>query len=194
MTALRLPPGPFGAYLFDCDGTLADSMPVHFRAWTRAVEEHGGTFPPDLFAAWAGIPLGRTVEMLNEKFGYTMPIAETIRRKEELFLELLPEVRGVASVIAIVEREAGRIPFAVVSGSPRRSLLKTLDALGLTPMFPVILGAEDYTRGKPDPEPFLRAAELLGVAPGRCLVFEDAEAGIQAAEAAGMQWVRVVAA
>jgi len=193
VTPLQIPPGTFDAYLFDCDGTLADSMPVHFRAWTQAVEEHGGTFPPDLFTAWAGIPLARTVEMLNEKLGYTMPIADTVRRKEELFLELLPEVRAVASVRAIVERDAGKIPFAVVSGSPRASLLRTLEALGLSAKFEAVLGAEDYARGKPDPEPFLRAAELLGVAPARCLVFEDAEAGIKAAEAAGMLWVRVVA-
>jgi HAD superfamily hydrolase (TIGR01509 family) len=191
MTALKLPPGPFGAYLFDCDGTLADSMPVHFRAWTRAVEEHGGTFPEELFYAWAGIPLDRTVEMLNEKLHYTMPVAETVRRKEELYLELLPEVRAIPSVLAHVEREAGRIPFAVVSGSPHASVVRTLTVLGLVDKFPVVLGAEDYTHGKPAPEPFLRAAEILGVPPDRCLVFEDADAGIRSAEAAGMQWVRV---
>jgi HAD superfamily hydrolase (TIGR01509 family) len=191
MTELELPPGPFGAYLFDCDGTLADSMPVHFRAWTRAVEEQGGTFPEVLFYAWSGIPHARTVERLNETFHYAMSIEVTVRRKEELFMELLPEVKAVASVVVHVEREAGRIPFAVVSGSPRAAIEKTLTALGLREKFPVIVGAEDYARGKPDPEPFLRAAEILGVPPGRCLVFEDAEAGIRSAEAAGMQWVRV---
>jgi HAD superfamily hydrolase (TIGR01509 family) len=191
MTDLPLPHGPFDAYLFDCDGTLADSMPVHFRAWTRAVEEHGGTFPEDLFYAWAGIPLARTVEMLNERFHIALPVAQTVARKEALYLELLSEVRAVASVLVHVERDAGRIPFAVVSGSPRASVVKTLTALGLLDKFPVIVGAEDYTHGKPHPEPFLRAAELLGVAPTSCLVFEDADAGIQSAEAAGMQWVRV---
>jgi HAD superfamily hydrolase (TIGR01509 family) len=191
MTDLKIPPGPFDAYLFDCDGTLADTMPAHFRAWTRAVEEHGGTFPEEHFHAWAGIPHARTVEMLNETLGYTLPIAETVRRKEELAFELLTEVRAIPSVLAHVEREAGKIPFAIVSGSPRAMVLRTLAALGLTAMFPVVVGAEDCARGKPDPEPFLRAAALLGVAPERCLVSEDADAGIQAAEAAGMKWVRV---
>jgi len=191
MTPLVLPEGPFDAYLFDCDGTLADSMPVHLRAWSQSVEEHGGTFPEELFYEWAGVPLPRTVELLNERFGYSLPVAATVRRKEELFYELLSEVRAIPSVVAHVEREAGRIPFAVVSGSPRASVVRTLSSLGLLDRFPVIVGAEDYRRGKPDPEPFLRAAELLGVAPARCLVFEDAEAGIESAKAAGMRWVRV---
>jgi len=191
MTELKLPDGVFDAYLFDCDGTLADSMPLHYRAWSAAVEEHGGTFPEDLFYAWGGIPLGRTVEMLNDRFGYAMPVAETVARKEELFHQLLPEVRPVESVVRHVERARGQVRFAVVSGSPRRSVLRTLAWLGLEKDFPVVVGAEDYVRGKPDPEPFLRAATLVGVAPERCLVFEDADAGIESAIAAGMAWVRV---
>ncbi len=87
--------------------------------------------------------------------------------------------------------KSGKIPFAIVSGSPRASILKTLTTLGLVHHFPVIVGAEDYTHGKPDPEPFLTAARLLDVPPAQCLVFEDAEAGITAAVAAGMQWVHV---
>jgi HAD superfamily hydrolase (TIGR01509 family) len=188
---LTLPPFEFGAYLFDCDGTIADSMPLHFRSWNEAVAEHGAVFPSDLFAAWAGVPLDRTVALLNETLGYALPIVETVRRKEELYHALLPEVRAVASVVAHIDKQYGRIPFAVVSGSPHASVVRTLTALGLIDKLPVIVGAEDYTHGKPHPEPFLTAAQLLGVAPGRCLVFEDADAGIQSAEAAGMQWVRV---
>ncbi len=131
------------------------------------------------------------MELLNERFGHSLSVAETVRRKEELYCELLPEVRAVPSVLEHIQREAGRIAFAVVSGSPRASVVRTLTSLGLLDRFPVIVGAEDYRRGKPHPEPFLRAAELLGVAPARCLVFEDGEVGIQAAKAAGMQWVRV---
>ena len=182
---------PFRAYLFDMDGTVADSMPIHFRAWTRAVEDAGGKFPVDLFYDWAGIPLRRTVEMLNEKFGYTMDADDVVHRKEAMYLQRLAEVEPIASVVEHIHAQHGHIPLAIVSGSPRDSILRTLTALKLLDRFDVLVGAEDYAHGKPDPEPFLTAAKKLNVAPADCLVFEDADAGIAAAEAAGMAWVRV---
>lgn len=188
---LVLPDGDYAAYLFDLDGTVADSMPLHFVAWSKAIEEHGGQFPKPLFYEMGGIPLPRTVELLNERFGTAMDPAAVVHRKESLYLTMLDEVQPVASVLKVIEENAGRIPFAIVSGSPRNSIVKTLAVLGLAGYFQVIVGAEDYTRGKPSPEPFLRAAELLGVKAERCLVFEDAEAGIQAAVAAGMDCVRI---
>ncbi len=191
ITPLPLPEGVFAAYLFDLDGTVADTMPLHLVSWQQAVAEHGGTFPEDLFYAWGGIPLPRTVELLNERFGYTLNPAAVAQRKEQLYLAELDTVSPVASVLAHVEGSFGSIPFAIVSGSPRASIVKTLQVLGLTDRFPVLVGAEDYAKGKPDPEPFLVAARLLGVAPEACLVFEDADAGISAAKAAGMAWVRV---
>ena len=189
--ALALPPGPFSAYLFDLDGTVADSMALHLRSWTQAVTEQGATFPEDLFYALGGVTLPRTVEILNERFGYTMHPGGVSRRKEQLYLDLIPTVQPIASIVAIIRAEHGRIPFAIVSGSPRVSIDRTLDALGLLDRFNTIVGAEDYTQGKPHPEPFLVAAARLGVAPKDCLVFEDADAGIQSAEAAGMTWVRI---
>jgi HAD superfamily hydrolase (TIGR01509 family) len=188
---LDLPQRPLGAYLFDLDGTIADSMPLHFRSWTQAVEEAGGRFPEADFYALGGVTLPKTVEILNERYGFTMPPAETARRKELLYLAMLPDVTPVASVLAVIERDRGRIPFAVVSGSPRESIVNTLRRLGLLEDFRVIVGAEDYAHGKPDPEPFLTAADKLQVAPKDCLVFEDADAGIASAEAAGMLWVRI---
>ena len=191
MKRLDIPPGPFEAYLFDCDGTIADSMPVHFRAWTQAVEEQGGTFPEALFYRWAGVPHDRIVELLNAELRLAMPIAETTRRKEELYVELLSDVKAIGSVVDHIEKESGRLPFAVVSGSPRVSVVKTLTILGLLHHFSVVVCAEDYRHGKPHPEPFLLAAQKLDIPPERCLVFEDADAGIRSAESAGMQWVRV---
>ena len=191
MTALTLPPGPHEAYLFDLDGTVADSMPLHFIAWTKAVLEHGGQFPEPLFYEMGGIPLHRTVELLNERFGSAMHPPTVVSRKEALYLDMLAELKPVASVLAVIEANHGRLPYAIVSGSPRASIDATLSVLGLHHYFPIIVGAEDYTRGKPDPEPFLTAARLLGVVPERCLVFEDADAGIASAAAAGMEYVRV---
>ena len=188
---LTLPDRTFGAFLFDLDGTIADSMPLHFESWTQAVEEAGGRFPEPDFYALGGVTLPKTVEILNERYGYTMSPLETARRKEQLYLEMLPMLKPVASVLAVILRWRGKVPFAVVSGSPRASIVGSLETLGLVEDFPVIVGAEDYTHGKPDPEPFLTAAAKLNVAPEECLVFEDAEAGIAAAEAAGMAWVRI---
>ncbi len=188
---LPLPPGDFKAYLFDLDGTIADTMPIHLTTWQQAVGEQGGQFPEDLFYALGGVPLPRTVEILNERFGYTMDPVATAHRKEQLYLQNMDHVTPIASVLAHVERSHGTIPFAIVSGSPHATIVETLRVLGLTDHFPVLVGAEDYTHGKPHPEPFLTAARLLHVAPQDCLVFEDADAGIASAQAAGMHWVRV---
>lgn len=186
-----LPPGPFGAYLFDCDGTIADSMPLHYQAWLKAVGEFGGQFPKELFLAWAGIPVPKTVEMLNEKFGLSMPVQEVTTIRERAYLDLMPGVKAVPEVAKVIFDSHGRIPMAVASGSPRASVIETLSHLGLVDRFEHIIGAEDYTKGKPHPDPYLVAARRLGVEVAHCLVFEDADLGVQSAVAAGMRWVKV---
>ncbi len=192
---LPIPTYPFRAYLFDLDGTVADSMPLHLISWQQATREFGGDFPTELFWQWGGIPLPRTVEMLNERFGYHLDPTEVVHRKEQLYLTMLDPVldklHPIKAVVAHVAAQHGHLPMAIVSGSPRLTIVKTLEALKLSDCFQVIVGAEDYTHGKPDPEPFLTAAKLLNIPPADCLVFEDAEAGIQSAIAAGMQYVRV---
>ncbi len=191
MNQLVLPAGPFAAFLFDLDGTVADSMPLHYLSWAQAVGEAGGQFPEAMFYQLGGIPLPRTVEILNERFGTAMDPAAVVARKEGLYLGMLDRVTPVGPVLRVMEAWVGRVPFAIVSGSPRASIDGTLERLGLGHYFAVIVGAEDYREGKPAPEPFLTAAARLGVAPERCLVFEDAEAGVQSAVAAGMEWVRI---
>jgi HAD superfamily hydrolase (TIGR01509 family) len=188
---LELPPGDFGAYLFDCDGTIADTMPLHFDSWNAALAPWGGRFSEELFYAWAGISFEETIRRLNEKYGLALPGAEVKAIKERRFNELVPGMKPVESVLEHIVARAGKIPFAVVSGSSRAMVAHTLEVLGLVEHFPVIVGAEDSARGKPFPDPFLRAAKLLGVRPENCLVFEDADLGIESARAAGMAWVRV---
>ncbi len=188
---LILPSGPYEAFLFDLDGTVADSMPLHYLSWAQAVGEAGGQFPEEMFYALGGVPLPRTVEILNERFGTAMDPAVVVARKEGLYLGMLDRLTPVAAVLRVMEAWVGRVPFAIVSGSPRASIEATLARLGLGHYFPVVVGAEDYREGKPAPEPFLMAAARLGVAPERCLVFEDAEAGVQSAVAAGMDWLRI---
>jgi HAD superfamily hydrolase (TIGR01549 family) len=114
------------------------------------------------------------------------------RRKEALYFEILPELKAVPEVLEHIEFSHGQIPFAVVSGSTRDSVTSSLEVLGLLEKFETLVCAGDYERSKPDPEPFLIAANRLGVNPEDCLVFEDTEMGIQAATAAGMASVKVL--
>jgi len=188
---LKLPEGPFGAYLFDCDGTVADSMPLHYLAWKKALGEWGCEFSEELFYAWGGMPTAQIVATLNERQGLKMGVEEVCERKESLYFALLPELQAVPEVLEHIEEQQGRIPFAVVSGSTRDSVEASLRVLGLMERFATLVCAGEYAKSKPHPEPFLLAAARLGVAPEACLVFEDTEMGIQAARAAGMGWVRV---
>ena len=189
--ALDLPAGDFRAYLFDLDGTVADTMPQHFIAWTDSLRQYGASLSETLFYELGGVPPLKVVSLLNERFGYTLDPETVVEDKEARFLNNIGNVQPIASVLAHIVAAHGRIPLAIVSGSPRANVEKTLGVLGLTDRFNVLVCAEDYAHGKPDPEPFLTAAKLLNIPPEHCLVFEDADAGIASAKAAGMQWVRV---
>jgi HAD superfamily hydrolase (TIGR01509 family) len=188
---LLLPPGPFRAYLFDCDGTIADSMPLHYIAWSKALAEYGCTISEELFYSWGGLPVADIISALNQKHGLNMPVAEVAKRKEGLYYESLPQLKAVPEVLEHIDASYGTIPFAVVSGSTRESVKASLEALDLLDRFDTLVCAGDYRRSKPDPEPFLIAAQRLGVEPKFCLVFEDTDMGIEAATAAGMASVRV---
>ena len=188
---LKLPDKEYKAYLFDCDGTIADSMPLHYEAWKTALGEWQCEFDEELFYAWGGMPVAEIIAGLNKLHGLEMPVEQVERRKEGLYVEILPHLKAVPEVLEHVHLKHGHIPFAVVSGSRRESVVASLEALGILERFDTLVCAGDYTRSKPDPEPFLMAAERLGVAPENCLVFEDTDMGIQAATAAGMDSVKV---
>ena len=191
--SLDLPPGDFDAFIFDCDGTLADTMPTHFKAWQTALGQAADDFPEAMFYELGGVPTARIVEILNERHGYSMPVDETVARKEALFLEMSVQIAAIEPVVALAREWAGRKPLAVASGGHRRVVHNTLKALGISHLFQTIVCSEDYSRGKPHPDPFLEAARRLGVPAERCLVFEDTQTGIQAANAAGMASVLVPA-
>ncbi len=188
---LKLPAGEFRGYLFDCDGTIADSMPLHYIAWKKALGEWGCTFEEDLFYAWGGMPTVEIVAALNRMQGLKMPAEAVAERKENLYYDLLPQLKPVPEVLEHIQAQQGRIPFAVVSGSSRESIIKTLTAVHLLDRFNTLVSSDDYERSKPAPDAFLIAAARLGVAPRDCLVFEDTTIGIQAATAAGMASVLV---
>jgi HAD superfamily hydrolase (TIGR01509 family) len=190
---LELPPGEFAGYIFDLDGTLVDTMPLHFRAWAAAMREVGLREPLDenLFYALGGVPTRKVAELFATHYRLTIDPDAVFHRKESLFLELQAEVRVIEPVAAIARRAAAALPVAIASGGPRPIVERSLEITGLAPLFPVVVTADDVTHGKPSPDMFLLAASRMGVAPADCLVFEDAEPGIRAAEAAGMRWVRV---
>ena len=188
---LDLPPGNFRAYLFDCDGTIADSMPLHYTAWKKTLAEWNCNFDEELFYSWGGRPVREIIALLNEMNGLDMPVDAVAARKESLYYEQLPQLKGIPAVVEHIEAQYGRIPLAVVSGSRRKSVVGSLTALNLLDKFETLVCAEDYKNGKPAPDCFLLAAERLGAAPEGCLVFEDTDLGIEAATAAGMASVRV---
>jgi HAD superfamily hydrolase (TIGR01509 family) len=188
---LKIPSGTFQAYLFDCDGTIVDSMPLHYVAWKSALAEWNCCFPEHLFYEWGGLPVAKIISLLNEKHGLDMPVEKVARKKEELYFESLPHLKAVPEVLEHIDSQYGRIPFAVVSGSTRDSVTASLRSLRLLEKFEALVCAGDYNKGKPDPEAFLIAAARLGVEPKSCLVFEDTDMGIEAATAASMATVKV---
>jgi beta-phosphoglucomutase family hydrolase len=182
---LEIPPHVRGL-IFDCDGTIADTMPLHYQAWLAALQEHSVDFPEAMFYEMAGIPTRRIIEILNEKHGYNLPVDESTDRKENLFIELIPKVSPIEPVVELVKQFHGQLPMAVATGGTRSICHKTLQALGLDGYFQAIVTADDVTHGKPAPDIFLEAARQLDVLPGLCCAFEDGELGIQSARAAGM--------
>ena len=192
---LHLPERAFSGYIFDCDGTLADTMPLHYRAWKRLVKEHGGEFSQELFYSLGGKPTEAIIELLRDGHGLRVAdIPAAAHRKEEYFLELISEVQPIEPVLKVARRLHTTAPLAVASGGYRKYVELTLEAIGQRHLFDAVVCAEDYALGKPHPDPFLEAARRLGVPSADCLVFEDSPAGVQAAEAAGMQCVFVPSA
>ena len=188
---LDIPPGDFAAYIFDCDGTLADTMPLHYRAWLDTLGPLGCDFPENLFYSLGGVSAPGVVEFLNAHFGHALPVASTATDKEALFERMISQVQPIQTVVDFALGKSGTRPLAVGSGGYRHIVVATLEALGIREYFPVIVTCEDVENGKPAPDTYLLAARQLGVEPARCLVFEDTPLGIQAATAAGMRSVLV---
>ena len=181
----ELPEGIKGL-IFDCDGTIADTMPAHYKAWVEALGEYGVEFPEALFYEFGGIPTPRIVELLNERHGHDMHPMETAIYKESLFERYIPQVMPIEPIVDVIRAYDGRLPMAVATGGMRHICHKTLDVLKLRDKFAAIVTAEDVQHGKPAPDIYLEAARRLGVEPSLCMAFEDATPGVQAAEAAGM--------
>lgn len=192
---LEIPPGEFAGYLFDLDGTLVDTMPAHYRAWDAALRRYGLGEPLDLdlFYSLGGVPTVRVAELLGRHYGLTLDAVEVMEVKEQLFKDGLAEVTLIEPVADFARRVARTKPVAIVTGGTPDVAMPSLRLAGLEDIFKIVVTPRDVAegRGKPAPDMFLLAARRMGVDPKRCLVFEDAEPGIQGAQAAGMAVVRV---
>ena len=181
------PPAGTGGLIFDCDGTLADTMPIHHRAWVAMLSVHGIAFPAARFYQLGGVPTAQIIGILSGESGVAVTdLAGMIDAKESAFLGYLDEVTPVAAVVAVAAAYRGRLPMAVASGGYRAVVLQTLAKVGIADWFDAVVCAEDTTRHKPDPAVFLEAARRLGVPPETCVVFEDTDIGLEAARRAGM--------
>jgi beta-phosphoglucomutase-like phosphatase (HAD superfamily) len=185
------PQRAYQAIIFDCDGTLTDSMPVHYIAWRRTMDRWGIEFPEDRFYALGGMPSDRIVALLAGEQGKSVDIALAAEQKEAEFLTMLTALEPIDSVVAVARHFFGQLPMAVASGGFRAIIDQQLRQIQVADLFPDVVTAEDTARHKPFPDVFLEAAARLAMPPTQCLVYEDSELGIQAAVAAGMDYIDV---
>ena len=184
-------PADVKGLIFDCDGTLVDTMPLHYAAWAKALEHVGLHFPEERFYSFAGAPTRTIIEILAKEQNIACDPEAVAIEKEKIYTESLERLEPIHSVIEIARREKGKRKLAVASGGWKRVVKASLTVVGIEEMFEAIVGADDVVHGKPAPDVFLRAAELLGLKPEECVVYEDGEMGIVAARAAGMRVIDV---
>lgn len=179
------------ALIFDLDGTLADTMPAHFIAWTASLAKHGLELSEDRFYELGGWPTKKIVKLLADDRGMSLDVDAFAALKEAEFLRAIGEVGPVPPVMAVARRERGRMPMAVATSAVREVAERILRQIDAVDLFDVVVTAEDVPRHKPEPDVFLEAARRLDVPPAECCVYEDSDPGIEAARRAGMTWVDV---
>jgi HAD superfamily hydrolase (TIGR01509 family) len=188
----RLSEGDFGAFLYDCDGTLADNMGAHKASYCAAATTLGFELDDAIIDELAGWPIIKVAEEIRKRYNGNFDPSAYAQLKNKLYeSNYINETKPIEFVVEHLKAHVGKVRIAVVSGGTRASVSKTLKLLGISKLVEVLVCAGETPRGKPYPDPFLYAAEQLGVDPAKCLVFEDGNPGVQAAEAAGMRWVRI---
>ena len=187
---LTLPPGIRGL-IFDCDGTLADTMPLHYLAWEALAERHGFTFAKDRFYALGGVPSRDILRALKAEQGLALDPLVVAREKEVEYLKMLHRVTPIDEIVDIAKAHYGRLPLAVASGGTRGVITTVLEHLQIRHLFDAVVTNEDVTHQKPAPDIFLEAARRLGVPAQFCRAYEDTDLGMTAIRAAGMDAVDV---
>ena len=184
------PPNPQGI-IFDCDGTLADTMPLHWRAWQVIARRHGFSLPEDRFYSLGGVPSRDILKLLSAEQGVALNPLAVAREKEAEYLPLIAQVEPINTVVGTARAHYGKIPLAVASGGTRRVIEQVLEHLGIRHLFQAVVTSEDIVNQKPAPDIFLEAARRIGVPPQFCRAYEDTDLGMQAIRAAGMEAVDV---
>ena len=179
------------ALIFDLDGTIANTMPNHFTSWRKAVLPYGINFNADLFMQLTGMPRTATIEKLNEMFGTNMNPDKVGKVKEAHFKTLVDLTEEISVVTDVIRKYHTIMPMSIGTGSTKNGAKKTLEVIGLENYFEIVITADDILKHKPHPETFLKCAELMGINPEDCVVFEDGILGMNAAEEAGMMVIDV---
>ena len=186
----RQPTFPRGI-IFDCDGTLADTMPLHWRAWQVIAKRHGFSLPEERFYSLGGVPSRDILRVLSTEQGVPLDPLAVAREKEAVYLPLIAQVEPINTVVGVARENYGKIPLAVASGGTRSIIEQVLEHLGIRHLFQEIVTSEDVINQKPAPDIFLEAARRLGVPPQFCRAYEDTDLGMRAIRAAGMEAVDV---
>jgi len=174
------------ALIFDLDGTLSNSLPVHVETWKIVGDKYGFEFDPNIIFEMTGRPTIEFAKRIIEQYKVDEDPAVMVRLKQQSFWDLAHLLEPVQEVISIVKNYHGKLPMAVGTGASSKSAEVQLKALGIQDYFDFIVSADDVEKHKPHPETFVRCAELMGVEPQLCQVFEDGDLGISAAKEAGM--------
>lgn len=174
------------ALIFDLDGTLSNSLPVHMATWNKVGETYGFKFDPQIMLEMTGRATIEFARHIVAHYGLSVDPEEIVKLKQKSFRDSAQLLEPVDEIIAIVKEYHGKLPMAVGTGASRKSTEVQLNELGIARYFDVIVTADDVIRHKPSPDTFLKCAELMGVAPEKCQVFEDGVLGIEAAKKAGM--------
>jgi beta-phosphoglucomutase family hydrolase len=177
--------------VFDCDGTLADTMPLHWRAWQAITRRYKLEFPEDRFYSLGGVPSRDILKMLGEEQRVALDHLAVAREKEAEYLPLIAQVEPINTVVGVARENHGKIPMAVASGGTRHVIEEVLQHLGIRHLFAAVVTSEDVVNQKPAPDIFLEAARRIGVPPQFCRGYEDTDLGMQAIRAAGMEAVDV---
>ncbi len=177
--------------VFDCDGTLADTMPLHWRAWQAIARRHNFEFAEDRFYSLGGVPSRDILKMLGEEQRIALDHLAVAREKEAEYLPLIAQVEPINTVVGVAREHFGRIPMAVASGGTRAIIEQVLEHLGIRKLFAAVVTSEDVVKQKPAPDIFLEAAKRIGVEPQFCRGYEDTDLGMEAIRAAGMEAVDV---
>ena len=179
------------ALIFDMDGTLIDSMPAHYQAWRQVADEYGLTLDRDRFYQLGGVPTYQTLQILSAEAGVSIDLDAAKARKEGLYREYVSEVTEIAPIADVARQYANARPLAIATGAGRNNAQSILTRLGLIELFQAVMTADDVENHKPAPDVFLKAAAALGIAPERCVAFEDTDIGLEAIRAAGMTAIDV---